>query len=209
MKRPARTFVVERRNGRKARPWFSEQPAVSSEMETSAAVREANDVFRTRDSDGALAKTDDAEAGIRVLQDLRASEPATEASAPLRGGAPRPKMSVVADDAPRRPRGRPRKVVPVVGDDVLAQRRDVPQPRQVELQFQAELPAPARQPVVVERQKVQSAPAAVPQSGVTDEIVAAVVAKVNKRVARTGRVRSAADLPVGQRWKRRLHPASW
>lgn len=209
MKRTARTFVVERRNGRKARPWFSEQPAVSGETETSAAVREANGVFRPRNVDGDQAKTGDQDAGIRVLPDLRDNEPALEQSAPPRASASRPKVHAVADATPRRPRGRPRKVVPVAGELAATDQAGASEPLQSELQFQTELPGLARRPVAVEPRQVPATPVFVAETVVSDPIVEAVMAKVEKRVARTGRVTSAADLPVGQRWKRRLHPASW
>lgn len=217
MKRPARTFVVERRHGRKARPWFNEQPALAIDSGSSAAVREANDLFRALEGEQSTSRTPGQDSAVRVLEDLRDPEPAILEVALHRTAARSP---VPATDMPRRPRGRPRKLP--LADGEMAPQTKTAGGTQGQIVSQEVLPGLDDAPVTFERPKVvgsggvarftETTAVAEPNNNAalaSDQIVEAVVAQVKQRSSRAGRIRSVNDLPVGQRWKRRLHPASW
>lgn len=218
MKRPARTFVVERRNGRKAQHWFTEPPAVTADGGKSAAVREANDLFRSLDAGQTSSKLESKENSVRVLEDLRDPEPAMLDIPLQQGPLPSP---ILTDGMPRRPRGRPRKIMLADGfaENATPPTRHIqPKPsQQDDLPGLTAAPAPEAPGVFIDNsarmEQPKSAMGPTSPAGskalVSEQIIEAVVAQVKKRSSRTGKVRTADELPVGQRWKRRLHPASW
>lgn len=204
MKKSTRGFVVERRHSKKTPLWSAADLGSAETQRTSSALREANELFRPK----ALVATDAPGApAIRVLPDL--------SEKPVADAGPTP---VVAEAAPRRPRGRPRKTVATTAEapDLWSFRDDPDEDNR------AASMAPVMASSAVDGDD-SSAPRpsdhgaaaaatvaeAIIHVQTPDEIIAAVRDKVERRTSRKRRFRTAADLPVGQRWKRRLHPAAW
>lgn len=203
MKRTTRTFVVERRNGRKPRSWFDDM--LDPSAETPAVASAVSAVFRDMSDDGTVVTPPkgigSTAPSARVLPDLRETAPVVDA--PVDPQAPKVRRMPVkfsTVEVARRPRGRPRKQVAPV-----ATGSEAPGPAKLVAEKPPGPGACASMKSAVAIAAMGTDLAALEVTGADN----AVVAQVKQRIIGRARARAVDDLPAGQRWKKRLHPASW
>lgn len=206
MKKSTRGFVVERRHSKKTPLWSATELSAAEPQRKSTALREADELFRPKTP---AAAQEPMGPTVRVLPDL-SEQPVLEAREPA--------ARLAAAATPRRPRGRPRKIV-----DATAAAPDLwsfsqaagTSPPAAIAASDTTTPANDHKGSSASQQAddiahdATPAPEALIRAQTPDEIIAAVRNKVDHRANRKRRFRTAAELPVGQRWKRRLHPAAW
>ncbi|GGC47613.1 hypothetical protein GCM10010994_03480 [Chelatococcus reniformis] len=193
MKRTLRPFVVETKQGKKPRSWIAELDSQVMSPSRQKAELTAAEVFsdiRSKPAEKAAPSN-----APRVLPDLSRDVAPPEPEAAETSAVEAAEEPLVEPPAAPRPR-RPRQP-----------RARSPEPAAAEPHIRA-VPAAAEAPEAeLEPDLEPEAAEAMDDASATGM---AAPARTDLRSRRVGRRQLArAELPLGQRWKRRLHPAAW